>query len=493
MRRTVAAAAIALLAAGLHLPAGADHDADLHSPNMSLIANFNDESTYAAGSDIGFWGNRAVFGNLSPGGFRLLDISNPTRPHMISNFECEGSQSDVSIWEDLVFVSVDTAQFGPECGAGAASLDQFVIGNVWEGVRIVSIADPTNPRQIAAVDTDCGSHTHTLVPDVTNGRLLLYVQSYPLTNHSVECNPVSHRKISVIEVPLDDPASASVISTPSVSPSIGCHDVTVFLERKLAAAACISESQLWDISDPANPVILSSIVNPLINIHHSSGFSWDGNTIVLGDELGGAAAAPGCLGLGVPLGALWFYDVSDPANPVEMGSYLLPRQAVSELCTAHNFNLIPLTDGRDLLVSAWYTGGTTVVDFTDPANPQEIGYYVAEGGITWSSYFYNGYVYANNYGDRGIDVLRLDEPSLAARVPLTRMNAQTQEPLPAASGAGSGSSGSPSGGTAKPKQEPKVLGGGTGALPGTGVSGAPMAGVGLLALAALLAARTRRV
>ena len=76
---------------------------------------------------------------------------------------------------------------------------------------------------IAAVDTECGSHTHTLVPDLPNERLLLYVQSYPLTNHAVDCNPISHQKISVIEVPLTAPATAKVIATPSVSPAM---DVT---------------------------------------------------------------------------------------------------------------------------------------------------------------------------------------------------------------------------------------------------------------------------
>jgi hypothetical protein len=489
--RKRAALIVALLALGLVLPASADHNGDIHSPNMSLVANFNDNDTYGTGTDIGFWGNLAVFGNLDPGGFRLLDISNPTKPKMISNFECPGSQSDVSIWEDLVFVSVDTAYFTSDCTSGAASIDQFVIGNVWEGVRIVSIADPAKPKMIAAVDTECGSHTHTLVPDLSNGRLLLYVESYPLTNHAVDCNPISHQKISVIEVPLAAPATAKVIATPSVSPAIGCHDVTIFPERKLAAAACLSESQMWDISDPANPVILSHISNPLLNIHHSSAFSWDGNTIVLGDELGGAAVAPGCTGAGLPLGALWFYDVTDPANPVMQGSYVLPRDdATNVACTAHNFNVIPLTDGRDVLVSAWYTGGTTVVDFTDPANPHEIGHYLPENGDSWSSYFYNGYIYANNLGSRGVDVLRLDEKFLFARVALPHLNPQSQERLPASNAAGTGKPSS--GGTAKPAPS-KVLGGKTGALPGTGVGSPWWPGLALVVIAAGLARRIRRV
>jgi hypothetical protein len=105
----------------------------------------------------------------------------------------------------------------------------------------------------------------------------------------VSCTYASHRKISVVEVPLQRPTEARVISTPDVSPAMGCHDITVFLPRQLAAA-CITESQIWDVSEPEDPVIVSRIHNPAMQIHHSSALSWDGDVLVLGDEMGGAAA-----------------------------------------------------------------------------------------------------------------------------------------------------------------------------------------------------------
>ena len=198
----------------------------------------------------------------------------------------------------------------------------------------------------------------------------------------------------------------------------------------------------------------------------------------------------GCMGA-LPLGALWFYDVTDPANPAMEGSYNLPRDDVTNFsCTAHNFDVIPLTDGRDVLVSAWYTGGTTVVDFTDPANPLEIGHYLPEGGNSWSSYFYNGYIYANNLGSRGVDVLRLDEKFLSARVALPHLNPQSQERLPAANAAGTGKP--PSGGSANPAPS-KVLGSKTGALAGTGIGSSLWPGLALVVIAAGLAVRIRRV
>lgn len=430
----------------------ATHNADDHSANMRLVDNFSTEGS--EGSDIAFWGTLAIAGNYaSPGGFRILDISDASNLRLVGQFECPGTQADVSIWQDLVFVSVDGPRTGPECGAPSANAAQVAAGEAWEGIRVVSIANPSKPQQIATVRTDCGSHTHTLVPDLAKNRVLIYISSYPLTGHyprheeERECGlgaSLGHQEISVVEVPLNAPASAAVVAEPNVGPgTIGCHDITVLLPQKLAAAACISQSQIWDISRPEHPQILSRIINPEINIHHSSAWSWDGNTVVLGDELAGAEATPGCTGgEDTPLGSLWFYDVSDPKNPVEKSHWRIPRTYPSMLCTAHNFNVLPLTTDKDILVSGWYNGGTTVVDFTDPADPVELGYYVPmDGGKTtsWSSYWYNGFIYTNNFDEdlnglgpsRGFDALAISHPAIDGKtLSQPYLNPQTQELLP---------------------------------------------------------------
>jgi hypothetical protein len=424
------------------VPQPVSHDHDVHSDNMFLVANYDDGGTYRQGSDLAFWGNLAVLGNYdNPGGFRLMDIENPAAPVEVGQFVCRGPQSDVSIWKDLVFVSVDTPMAGPQCGAPSAGTAQVTAGGGFEGIRVVSIADRADPQQIAFVDTDCGSHTHTLVPDEKNRRVLIYVLSYPLGGQGIECNAESHRKISVVEVPLRDPASARVVSTPDVSPAVGCHDVTVFMERDLAAAACITETQMWDISDPVNPRVLSHIVNPAINIHHSTTFDWDGMTLVIGDELGGALATPGCVDGDphLPLGALWFYDVADASAPSLRSSFSIPQQEVSIFCTAHNFNTVPTRNDRDILVSAWYNGGTTVLDYTDPANVQQLGFYIPKEpaiAAAWSSYWYRGFIYVNNFDEdvnsfsarsRGFDVLAFADPATARSIKASRLNPQTME------------------------------------------------------------------
>jgi hypothetical protein len=441
---------------------GAGAASDVHSPNMALLGNYGAGLGYREGTDLAFWGNRAIAGSYSTGtdaspgspALRVFDISDASRPGLLGSLWCPASQNDVSVWRDLVFMSVDSPRKdwtdkdgkprrAHECGAPSASQADMLAGSEWEGIRIVSIADPGNPQQIAAVRTDCGSHTHTLVPDLANGRVLIYALSYPLNPQGKNCNPATYRKFSIVEVPLSNPTAAKVISTPDVSPADGCHDVSVFLQTDIAAAACLTESQIWDISDRAHPKVIAHIYNPQINIHHSTAFAWDGKKIAIGDELGGAAAAPGCLDPHEPLGLIWFYDITKPTAPVLAGKYHTQENAQQQpdtlFCTAHNFNPVPLRGDRDVMTSAWYRGGTTVFDWTDPKNAKQLGYYIPSSPVhaaAWSSYWYNGLIYVNNYDasyvpsipqSRGFDVMAITGLRDAVRLP--RLNPQTQEPL----------------------------------------------------------------
>ena len=443
--------------------------------NMSLVANYDDGGTYRNGTDMAFRGRTLLLGNLDqgtgpnaspPGGFRVMDIANPAHPRELGQFTCLGDQSDISLWGNIVVLSVDKPTYA-RCGPTETDTNSN-----WEGIRVISLSrvpgsdpDATVAEQVerstsaidAALQTDCGSHTNTLYPDPENNRLLVYVLSYPLAGRynpvqvMPTCNPLTHRKISVVEIPLDNPSAATVLEfKPTTGSTIGCHDVTVFLELKLAAAACLTESQIWDLSkDPARPEIIATMQNPEINIHHSTAFSNDGKTLVIGDELGGAAASPGCFGEeSFPHGGLFFYDVSDPPAPEHVGSFKLPQAMASEFCTAHLFNVVPRLDDKDVLVSSWYAGSTSVIDFTDPSNPEQVAYYIppttvapdeqTKEAAAWSSYWYNGNVYANNFDEdvnsiqpqsRGLDVFEVDHPLVnKGTVPLARLNPQLQEP-----------------------------------------------------------------
>lgn len=392
----------------------------------------------ATNSDLAFWGDLVYAGNYN--GFRIIDVSQPAAPRVLTDFQCRGAQSDVSVWDTgsrrLLFLSVDARQTKPECSAPDPTR---TVG--WEGVRIFDVTDPRSPRFVKGVATDCGSHTNTVVPDPENRRVLVYANSYPLTEQGVtqgddaqsesQCSP-AHQKLSVIDVPYEAPETARVVSTPSTAPADGCHDVGVFLELKVAAAACLSEGQLWDISDPVNPRITDHLYNPAINFWHSGSFSWDGRTAIFGDEEGGAAVTHGCTPAGSPPGATWFYDRRNPSSPP--GRFSQQRMQLTEgdlICTTHNYNPIPVLD-RNLFASAFYEAGTGIVDFTDPARAREIAFFDAQGtdgnpaGDAWSSYFYNDLIVANDI-ERGVDTFRYTGSAIRAARRFGHLNPQVQE------------------------------------------------------------------
>jgi hypothetical protein len=437
---TRALVGVIVAVAALALPAAATAQ-DVHSENMTLLTNVP-KFTPATQSDLAFQGRYAYAGTYD--GLRVIDIQNPATAQQVAFARCPGSQFDVSVWGELLFVSVDSPRSDDGCNSTGA-VGGASNPTAWEGVRIFDISDPLAPHQIKAVRTDCGSHTHTLVP-AGKKSLFIYVSSYGLTTGSIGPNCEQfHGKISVIHVNLNNPEKAKVVAEPAVDVPVfdhtrvelgsvglldtsGCHDITVLKPRQLAAAACLSVGQLWDISDITNPQPIRTFNTPQVKAWHSSAFTWDGARVAFGDEAGGGALGR-CREEDYPeTGAVWVYDV---ASGAQLGNYKLPRFFGEEdHCTMHNYNFVPGVE-RDILVSAAYHGGTTVADLTDPANPVEIGYYEAHEpthALTWSTYWHNGFIFANDI-DRGLDVFSIAHPSVAGAATLDRDNPQTQERL----------------------------------------------------------------
>ena len=417
---------------------------DAHSQNMKLLANVQ-RSASATQSDLAFDGQLVYAGNYL--GFRVIDIADPENPRTVTDFRCNGAQGDVSVYRGLLIQSVDSPQSHGGCDStgGTASTP-----GMFEGVRIFDVSDPADPVHLTSVATDCGSHTNTLVPDPANNRALVYISSYPLGTAALGPNCVrgedggGHGFVSIVDVPLNDPTGASV-ATSVLDPATetatypvqgttfsftACHDISVFTGMNLAAAACMSEAQLWDISDPAKPEFVRRYDNPIvqpskIDLFHSATFSWDGKVVAFGDESGGGGAAR-CADPDDDQGRIWFLDT---ATGAELGSYKIPR-AEDGTCTMHNFNFLPLTKGRKVLVSSAYTGGTTVVDVDKllagaGEADAEVGFYRPSGGSTWSSYWYNGFVYGNDIL-RGLDIFLLSDDARAGARKLPYLNPQTQ-------------------------------------------------------------------
>ena len=419
---------VAVSAAMLAIPAtaAATHNADLHSPNMRLDWSFPETPTRTH-SDVAMWGSIVVSGNYD--GFRILDTSLPLPQRLRVNYLCRGPQNDVALWRHngrmLLFLANDTPQVNGDTICSQVRTSDTTINNPlgFEGIRILDITNPAKPELIRAVRTNCGAHTLTLVPDTANNRVLIYAATAS-SGGGLYCEG-PHNRIPIVGVPLDAPETASVIAEPRLIPNLrGCHDITVYLAIDRAAGSCESEGQIWDITNPAAPITatpLARIDLPTVNYWHSASFTWDGRYVVFNDE---SFTTHGCTPTGD--GRISIFRVSDQAL---MSTFMIPRFQPGTYCSVHNANIIPVRE-RYLLVSAWYQGGTSVVDFTNPSAPVEVGYYDASVGRgpadTWSSYWYNGAIYANDIV-RGLDVFNIVTPRSPYGNTWDHLNAQTQE------------------------------------------------------------------
>ena len=467
-------------------------------------------------SDLAFTGPYAIQGNYN--GFQIWDLTNPTRPALVTAFLCPASQSDVSVYGDLLFVSGEGLDGRLDCGTEgvpmAVSPDRF------RGIRIFDISDIANPEYIATAQTCRGSHTHTVVEDPGDAdNIYIYVSgSAPVrpqeelsgcVGASPDEDPESALfRIEVIGVPLANPTAASIVNSPRIfedlaappvhgpapadirlleeardrglfvvelpgsggpyvlpesgaerlladvvrarggtgaptpadstllrerlplmieammaesgfDPDAGpdqCHDITAYPELGIAGGACEGYGLLLDITDPINPRRMDAVADSNFAYWHSATFNNDGTTVLFTDEWGGGGA-PKCRDTDpYEWGANAIFSIEDGTMRFRSYYKLPAAQTEEENCVAHNGSLIPVP-GRDIKVQAWYQGGISIFDFTDPDNPYEIAFHDRgplnpdrmEMGGSWSAYWYNGLIVSSEIA-RGLDVFEL-EPS----------------------------------------------------------------------------------
>ena len=443
-----------------------EEDDEEDSPQRRGLLNFGN-------TDLAFAGDQVFVG--SHHGFNTYRIEVPASPQLVTSVVCPGGQGDVSVVGNLLVMSVEQTRGRLDCGLQGVA--EPVSAARFRGIRIFDIGDMRMPRQVAAVQTCRGSHTHTVVTDPDDaGNVYVYgsgsggVRSAEELEGCSDESPAENPdtalfRIDVIRIPLGSPEDAAVVSRPQVfrNPETGaaaglwpggdhgpgtqrsaessrCHDITAFPELGLAAGACSGNGILLDISDPVNPVRLDDVIDPAFAFWHSATFNNDGTKIIFTDEWGGGGR-PRCRASDPrEWGANALYDIVD--GKMEFRShYKLPApQTETENCVAHNGSLVPVP-GRDIMVQAWYQGGISVFDFTDSVNPVEIAFFdrgpinaerFVMGGH-WSAYWYRGYIYGTEIA-RGLDVLELlpsehlteNELAAAAGVAPAGFNAQQQ-------------------------------------------------------------------
>ena len=463
-------------------------------------------------SDLAFIDNYVIQGNYN--GIQIWDITDPADPQISVEYVCPASQSDVSVYGNLLFVSGEG--MGGRLDCGTDPIRERVSHERLRGIRIFDISDIHNPQYVANVQTCRGSHTHSLLKDPDDDEnLYVYVSGSAPVRPAEEVPGCSGKspdedpntalfRIEVIKVPFADPTQAHVVSSPRIfedliepprhGPSAAdieereaaiaagafvaeifgqtrivpdglirqmlnemveeregegaptaadssklredlpailverfglppeedpeeedgprpgptqCHDITLYPEIGLAGGACGGYGLLLDIEDPVNPKRIDAVADSNFSYWHSATFNNDGSTILFTDEWGGGGG-PKCR----------------PNDPKEWGAnaiftlengrmhfksyYKLPAaQSSLENCVAHNGSLIPIP-GRDIFVQAWYQGGISIFDWTDPENPFEIAYH-DRGPVSaesmrmagsWSVYWYNGAIYSSRDSPR---------------------------------------------------------------------------------------------
>src|SRR5213594_2465578 len=522
-------------------------DAGQAAWNLKLLTNVPPSEKFvgSTNSDLSFYKNYVIQGNYN--GFEVWDITAPSQPTLKVGYLCPASQSDVSVFRNLLFVSGEGS--GGRIDCGTEGVHDSVSTARLRGIRIFDISDVANPKYIANVQTCRGSHTHTVVIDPSDSaNVYVYISgSAPVRSptelagcvrQSPDSNPNSSLfRIEVIKVPLAAPQQAAIVSSPRIFDSLTqapthaempqdieeaarqaadarahggftakafgmehvlwpgminplldsivkarggtgaptaadsqalrgaiqgivdvyiganqpkgsgpapgpnqCHDITVYPAVGLAGGACGGYGLLLDIRDAAHPRRIGAVADSNFSYWHSATFNNDGTKLLFSDEWGGGGQ-PKCRAIDKPeWGADAIFTIADRKMTFQSYYKMLAPQTPNENCVAHNGSLIPIP-GRDVMVQAWYQGGISIFDWTDPAHPKEIAFFdrgpvdstKMEDGGSWSAYWYNGVIVSSEIS-RGLDIFELtpsgfisqNEIDAAKLVQLEYLNTQDQ-------------------------------------------------------------------
>jgi hypothetical protein len=428
--RGALAAAAALLVLVL-LPAGASAVEGEHSPNMTFVKNLpyepaNEEVTPNFGTDIEFAeiaGRRYALAGSYHNGLQIVDITDPENAEIAAVYDCDVTQGDVQVFRQAdkpgrTFATYTSDTYGNTdsgCYREAAQLGFEVAkprpsttdptNDGKNGTFIVEVTDPLNPRTVSFVEVAQGSHNQTVHP---SGNYLYNSNSDLMTSFqpAIEVFDISD---------FAAPKQVAELALPT-RPGLGTesHDITFGKGGTRAYSAALSQGVIIDTSDPAKPSIVSSYLDPTINVwHQSDPFSVGGRDYVfVEDEVAGAAGGPVC-----PSGGFHIYDITgdNERAPVKVGYWNIddigPTHGPENTCTAHVFRIHP---EQKVMTVAFYNGGVRVVDLAglaDGSGLKEIGFYRIQGADTWSAktpeIAPNGdfYLYGNDIA-RGLDVYK---------------------------------------------------------------------------------------
>lgn len=369
----------------------------------------------------------AVFGSLVvvPGYGQptaVVDISIPEAPTILSSFR---PQENISAHRGAAFIPFPTGQL-------------VVVISTGTGIDVWDLTDPRDPQPLPplfmerADGSNIGSHKVGVIPGTP---IVVNAASDGGAAGDPETSPGVNQMWD-----LSDPLNP--FQLPDFANGYSCHHVYFWNDaeqgKHRGVCAGIQYTQIWDTADPYNPTVIvsvpfgsggtpadaadRSVVFPL-SLSHYAGLSSDGTILLMGDESGGGGTPPGCTvradvpGVGavsMPVGAVWFYDVSVETEPELLGWFSASQSEKlanggqpATSCTAHHGRLVPV-EGRDILAMSFYGAGVVVVDFTGMRS-ENVGTATtvaqfAQNSNTWETWYYNGYLFTGDL-NRGMDVL----------------------------------------------------------------------------------------
>ncbi len=364
--------------------------------NMQLVSNSRPTEGFQGktNSDLAFLGNYVIQGSYN--GYQVWDISDPTHPTLKTAFVCPASQSDVSVYKNLLFESSEAPTARLDCGADAPK-DTVSMERI-RGIRIWDISDISHPKNIANVQTCRGSHTHTVLVDPKDpDDVYVYisgsagVRSPSELAGCVSANPdqdanSARFRIEVIKVPLAHPEQAAIVSSPRIFeglPQVASHglapqDIADVAKARATGGFVASfgggQPQVMN-GRFVNPVLdsiakvngrtapngadsayvrehLQEIVNQRFAVQGPRVLGTSCHDITVYPQIGLAGGA--CEGHGLLL------DISDPAHPVRLDAASDSNFSYWHSATFNN-------DGTKLLFSdEWGGGGAPKCRASDP-------------------------------------------------------------------------------------------------------------------------------
>jgi hypothetical protein len=382
-----------------------------HSSNMEFVGNLPYElkngGTEIFGTDIEFTrigGRQYALAGSYRNGMQIVDITNPRESQIVSVYDCGVTQGDIQVFHQAdkpgrTFVAYASDTYGDgtsTCYQEAAALGfatKKSNGQGRNGTFIAEITDPLHPVTVSFVEITQGAHNQSVHP---SGNFLYNSNSDLITSFqpAIEIFDITN---------FAAPVKTAELALPT-RPGLGTesHDISFSSDGSRGYSAALSQGVVIDTTNPGNPSVIASWLDPAINVWHqvnpytttdASGRKRE--FLIAEDEFAGAAGGPVC-----PSGGFHVYEITGELEkaPEKVGYWNIDDAGFSGdpegTCTAHVFRI---HEREQLLTAAFYNGGVRVVDLSGLSGislgssqlvgegMKEIGYYRMPDADTWSA------------------------------------------------------------------------------------------------------------